>query len=93
VAQDGLAVLLSAHLVVVEAVELVQRAVEKMAALALTQTSLVQQLCMDLVEQAVTIMALELQVQVDQLEVQQQQLIVEAEALTTAAVGMQVLTV
>jgi hypothetical protein len=93
VAQDGLAVLLSAHLVVAAVVELVQRAVEKMVVMALTQTSLVQQLCMDQVEQAVTIMALELQVQVDQLEVQQQQLIVEAEALTTAAVGMQVLTV
>jgi hypothetical protein len=93
VAQDGLAVLLSAHLVVAAVVELVQRAVEKMVVMALTQTSLVQQLCMDQVEQAVTIMALELQVQVDQLEVQKQQLIVVAVEPILVLVGMQVLTV
>jgi hypothetical protein len=92
VAQDLLVVLLSAHLVVAEAVELVQRAVEKMVVLALTQTSLVQQLCMDQVEQAVTIMAVELQVQVEQLR-EKQQLIVEAVEPIMEMVGMEVLTV
>jgi hypothetical protein len=58
-----------AHLVAAAAAELVQRAVEKMVALALTPTSLVQQLCMDQVEQDATIMVVELQVQVEQLQV------------------------
>jgi hypothetical protein len=56
-------------LVAAAAAELVQRAVEKMVALALTPTSLVQQLCMDQVEQDATIMVVELQVQVEQLQV------------------------
>jgi hypothetical protein len=56
-------------LVAAAAAELVQRAVEKMVALALTPTSLVQQLCMDQVERVVTTMAVELQVQVERLQV------------------------
>jgi hypothetical protein len=92
VAQDLLVVLLSARLVVAEAVELVQRAVEKMVVLALTQTSLVQQLCMDQVEQAVTIMAVELQVQVEQLREKQQLIVVAVEPILVL-VGMQALTV
>jgi hypothetical protein len=81
----------SADQKVLSRVELVQRAVEKMVVLALTQTSLVQQLCMDQVEQAVTIMAVELQVQVEQLREKQQLIVVAVEPILVL-VGMQVLT-
>jgi hypothetical protein len=87
-----LVVLLLEHSAAAAAAELVQREVEKMVVLALTQISLVQQLCMDQVEQAVTMLAVELQVQVEQLR-EKRQLIVEAAEPIMDLVGMEELTV